>query len=387
MITLRIVLPALTVSAALVALAARTEAIYVQPDIENVPVERIIANLSRQLTANPKDAGLHARLARVHAIAYARNAEEFPVLRRGAEPWFGPAAPMPPTAGARPSDPRAAARAREHLAQALVHYRAALAIDSSDIAVRLGYAWSLDQSGDRAAAIREYRAVIARAWPKERDKGQFGVFEESFAAEAGGYLRRLLDPVTDAREIAEIQARADQVTRMPRAITPIAIPMRNDVSADRILDGETSRFDADGSGVARRWTWITADAAWLVHDPRATGRITSALQLFGSVTFWMFWHDGYEALAALDDNGDGELRGSELAGLALWHDRNRNAVTDADEVKPLAAHGIVGLACRAVRTDGDATVTAWAPDGVTFADGTRRASYDLILHAATTLTH
>ena len=28
--------------------------------------------------------------------------------------------------------------------------------------------------------------------------------------------------------------------------------------------------------------------------------MTSALQLFGSVTYWMFWDHGYQALATLD---------------------------------------------------------------------------------------
>jgi hypothetical protein len=42
--------------------------------------------------------------------------------------------------------------------------------------------------------------------------------------------------------------------------------------------------------------------------------ITSALQLFGNVTFWMFWRDGYAAMSALDDNGDGVLSGDNCRG-------------------------------------------------------------------------
>jgi hypothetical protein len=40
--------------------------------------------------------------------------------------------------------------------------------------------------------------------------------------------------------------------------------------------------------------------------------LTSALQLFGNVTFWMFWSNGFEAMRALDDNQDGTLAGGEL---------------------------------------------------------------------------
>jgi hypothetical protein len=63
-----------------------------------------------------------------------------------------------------------------------------------------------------------------------------------------------------------------------------------------ILDPrERVRFDADGSG-PRDWTWITPEAGWLVHDADGAGTIDSALQLFGSVTFWLFWSNGYEPM-------------------------------------------------------------------------------------------
>ena len=72
------------------------------------------------------------------------------------------------------------------------------------------------------------------------------------------------------------------------------------------------------------------------------------------MTFWLFWSNGYEPMRALDDNADGELSGAELQHLAIWHDRNRDGVSDAGEVRPLAAHGIVALSCGYVDGDGDA---------------------------------
>ncbi len=103
------------------------------------------------------------------------------------------------------------------------------------------------------------------------------------------------------------------------------------------------QFDADGSGLKRQWTWVTNDAGWLVYDPTGNGNITSSLQLFGNVTFWMFWENGYDALASLDDNGDGVLTGSEMNGLAIWHDVSHPGYSDPGEVKPLSAHGIVAV--------------------------------------------
>ncbi len=47
-------------------------------------------------------------------------------------------------------------------------------------------------------------------------------------------------------------------------------------------------------------------------------------------------------MAALDDNGDGELSGEELNGLAIWQAKNGNGVTEPGEV-PVAAHGITAI--------------------------------------------
>jgi hypothetical protein len=115
-----------------------------------------------------------------------------------------------------------------------------------------------------------------------------------------------------------------------------------------------------------------------VYDAKSSGRITSALQLFGNVTFWNVWGNGYEAMKALDDDGDGELRGRELRYLALWRDVNRDAVSDAGEVRPLSEFGIVALTCRGATGDGIFTA-AVAGRGVRFDDGRTRATYDVIL--------
>ena len=104
--------------------------------------------------------------------------------------------------------------------------------------------------------------------------------------------------------------------------------VRLDNPAERDIRGARDpKRDADGSALPR-WTWISSRAGWLVHDPRRTGEITSALQWFGNVTFWLFWENGYDALAALDDDADGELAGDELRDLAIWHDRNSTGTSE-----------------------------------------------------------
>ncbi len=188
-------------------------------------------------------------------------------------------------------------------------------------------------------------------------------------------------PITRRRRNLPISRSRNKLLedRPARAITPLAIPLADNFSAQAIsAPDQRVAFDADGSGLPRRWTWIRPNAGWLVHDPERKGQITSALQWFGNVTFWLFWTNGYEALAALDDDDSGALTGDELRDLAIWHDRNTNGISEPGEVRPLADHGIVGLSCRYVEGDGIA-LAAFSPDGVQLANGRSRPSYDVML--------
>jgi hypothetical protein len=95
----------------------------------------------------------------------------------------------------------------------------------------------------------------------------------------------------------------------------------------------------------------------------------------------LFWETGYDALAALDDNHDGQLTGRELEGLALWHDANGDGIADPGEVRSLSEHGIVAVSCKSQRDPAHPDRIAYSASGVTFRDGTTRATYDLLLHS------
>lgn len=128
-----------------------------------------------------------------------------------------------------------------------------------------------------------------------------------------------------------------------------------------------------GQGLMLKAGWVKANAAWLVWDPKEQQKIVSGFQLFGSVTFVSSWDNGFKALGSLDDDGDGALSGRELKGLSLWQDHNGNGVSEAGEVKPVTAYGIVSLNYDHERVTQDYWVS---PSGVTFADGTTRPTYD-----------
>jgi tetratricopeptide (TPR) repeat protein len=355
---------------------------YIPADLVNVPIERLTKNLEAIVKNNPKDVQLRFNLARAHAMAYALKTDTAQV-RKGKEnegAWFGDEPSHVPFTVKPTSDQEKLKTAREHLAKAIAQYEEVLKLAPDNLSAALGYAWCVEQSGNKEKAVREYRKVIESAWEKEKDMERAPLGWHSVTAEAAGYLIPLLDKDKDKEEIRVLQDRIRRMRAVPRPITPVVVPLRDNLALCDLEDRSASvAFDADGTGLQKRWTWITKDAGWLVYDPLGTGKVTSALQMFGSVTFWMFWENGYQALAALDDDGDGLLTGKELRGLAIWQDVDGNGVSEPGEVTQLARWGIVGISSRHVREMKLPEGITHSPRGVFFSDGSSRPTYDLIL--------
>ncbi len=355
-------------------------AIHVIVETENVPVDRVAANLERLIADTPQDLGLRLNLARAHAMAFAQKVDAIPVAKRGGLPFFGYELGFRVFQVLPPKDRAAAAAAEAQLKAAIAAYRELLKVDPNHSVGNLGLGWCLSLAGDREGAKAALRKTIAIEWPIEKDRqSTWG----SLVLEAWAHLAPLLDPAAEAAELRTMAEHQAVIRKQGRIVTPIAVPLRARLDAYDIADDNASvLFDADGSGIPKRWTWITDDAAWLIFDRKDMRQVTSALQWFGSVTFWLFWDNGYDALRALDDDADGQIRGAELDGFALWHDRDRDGVSDKGEVLPVASHGIVGLSTRYEHDAHHPDEIAWSRDGVTFATGEVRATYDLILRTS-----
>src|SRR5258708_26170515 len=210
-----------------------------------------------------------------------------------------------------------------------------------------------------------------------KTKPVFGI-QMLVSYEAGGSYIRLVKQ-RGAREyettiIKLIEDKIAALQRLPRGpITPIVVSFRSGATLDGLLaPGLRVKFDLDGTGREQSYPWLQSDAAFLVWDPEHTDHVTSGRQLFGTVTWWMFWENGYQALAALDDDRDGWLRGAELNGLALWFDRNQNGIADPGEVIPIEQAGIEALAVTA-----DAGLMN--PSGVRMKDGRVLPTWDWVV--------
>jgi tetratricopeptide (TPR) repeat protein len=370
---------------ALLALADRSFARFARVEIEKVPVERLMKNMQEAIRKNPKDANAVLNLARLHAMAYSLRSDEIPVNKMKPDAiWFGYTPPIVPFHNvAKTDDKEKLKAAKEHLEKALKLYQDALKLAPNDLRAQLGYAWLLTQTEKKEEAIKALRKVAEEGWKKDQMLKSIFPGTHVYTPEVAGYLVPLLDKEKDKDEIATLNDRMAQLRKLPRAVTPIAVPLKDGLTAVDLEDRNASvTFDADGTGLQRPWTWINANAAWLVHDPKHTGKINSALQMFGGVTFWLFWETGFDAMAALDDNHDGMLSGKELDGLALWHDANGNGVCDSGEVKPLAEYGVVSLSVKYERDTNHPDNIAYSKVGITFKDGRTRPTFDLVLHPA-----
>jgi hypothetical protein len=238
----------------------------------------------------------------------------------------------------------------------------------------------------REQAITEYFAAYKRAIDQDLTIKEQPIrgLDTLVAYEAGtSYLHLVRARGVTAAEQAQVDLVAADIKKLEEKpqrfiVTPIIFSITDPALLSELLDSSHSAcFDLDGSGRPQCWLWVRPGTGILVWDPGMTGRITSGRQLFGSVTFWMFFQDGYHALDVLDDNRDGVLSGSELRGLSVWFDLNGDGMSNPGEVVPVERLGIRSIATRATSEEAGGPANR---EGLTMKDGRTLPTYDWIAH-------
>lgn len=348
---------------------------------QEVPVERLITNISAYIRENPKDAMGYFTLARVHYLAFSRQVSSLYAYRPDGLPT------VPDMFGT----PRGAEKALDekamqlHVKSGMENYLKAMELDKDKALFHLGLASLLESASESKLALPEIPGVkdpvdakdwkstyvreaiaryvqafdLAKAGDLKRESQPLHGMESLISYESGTKLLKLLkakEPLDDAdkKRVQEVEKTLAALKAKPMGpITPIVFSLDGaDALADLLDPGCRVKFDLDGTGRGQAWPWLRGGTALLVWDPKGTGRIESGRQLFGSVAFNMFWRDGYAALDALDDNRDGRLTGAELDGLAAWRDANQNGVSDPGEVESLTSIGVAGISARWDEKDG-----------------------------------
>jgi hypothetical protein len=359
--------------------------------LEDAPVSRAIANVAADTSLPPSQR--ERVIARLHLIGYAQSGV---VMRRYATGEWTPDNEPPcsdPAYAAQRADATLGgfhcigvaerrelparlgevdSEGRAHLRAARRHYERALELDGSNLRARLGLAYAFDELGQQWQARRQLRQIIQLALQRV-DGAQGDPDDYRIILEAMDHLEHLARSAEDRTAIAEVRAKVNERDFIVVTATPIVIPLV-DAPFDSLIENDSRvEFDFGGVGDRAAFGWLGGDAAWLVWDPRRAGVVRTGFDMIGQRTWGVFWTDGFEALRALDDDGDGQLSGPELGGLALWHDSDGDGVSDAGEIQPIERYGIVSLATRAIATRPDLLV---APDGVQFEGGARSPLYD-----------
>jgi hypothetical protein len=372
----------------------------------SVPTDRLITNITAYIEENPKDAQGHYLLARVHYMAFVNRLDHV----RSNDPGSAKKLPRltdPRQYGKAKGEPIDEEKAIEHAKAAFASFNKALELDKENALYHLGVAGLYEQTAPLAPKIlpaledEKDDEVIHRSLTKAADANldaykldreaalaKDSVFLPFYpvAYEAGKAYLRLVETnklEADKEQIAQINADLKAIDSKPKAITPIVFRVEGDAptSINELIAANTVvNFDLDADGVAERRPWVNPDTAILVWDPKNTGTITTGEQLFGNMTFRMLFSDGYRALDSLDNDRDGQIAGKELKGLALWHDRNSNGVSDKGEVTPIADTNV-----RTIATTQTGKVNGLHPmhaAGVLLKDGTTRPTWDWVIPAA-----
>jgi hypothetical protein len=172
------------------------------------------------------------------------------------------------------------------------------------------------------------------------------------------------------KKLNKIPKKDDRIT----VISPIIFTFQNQNGLDDLLDKSKSvLFDLNGNNKKEMWPWVKNTTGFLVWDPLSSGKITSGRQMFGSVTWWLFFENGYEALSLLDNNFDGILKDEELLGIKVWFDKNENGVSELNEVVSLEMLGIIGIGTKATEFKSDHIINQ---EGIFLNNEKKIVSYD-----------
>lgn len=110
------------------------------------------------------------------------------------------------------------------------------------------------------------------------------------------------------------------------------LPHKGDFTKNAVM------FDFHGNGFPIACEWVGTNDGLLCR-PNEDGSVNGT-NLFGTANGFS---NGFDEMASLDADGDGNLQGAELEGLMVWTDTNCNGVADEGELKTLESLGITSI--------------------------------------------
>lgn len=374
----------------LMLIISESSAKWMMPRVQNVPATKLIQNAEKLIKLYPNDAQLYYVLGRLHSLEYAKSGQTMSannyiafVKGEGSKatnylvPYTGPiyiSNPLEKEVYKNPSDKE---QKIKHLKEAIKNYEKATKLNTDYAFGFLGLAWCLKEDEQIDKAIDAYRKAFEMFCDEKKQPRYYFGTRQSAAKEAGEALISLLFKRMSFRNILEIMQIKRKIKYLQKHgdgyITPIVFPTEplseNDFlkSVNTLKHQPFVRFDISGLGTPEYVRWLPKNWAFLVWDPQNAKTITSGKQLFGSVTWWIFWNNGYEPLSLLDDNQDGYLKEKELEGVAVWRDENQDGTSQPQEVQPLSSYKITAIK---TQHDGKVEGIVFSKTGLLLSDGT-----------------
>jgi hypothetical protein len=107
-------------------------------------------------------------------------------------------------------------------------------------------------------------------------------------------------------------------------------------------------FDLAGREQTVPTRWVSAATPWLALDRNGNGLIDDGSELFGSMTILGVGArapNGFVALAALDDDGDGSITPLDASfdSLRLWRDADQDRKSEPSELTTLRDAGVLAI--------------------------------------------
>ena len=177
------------------------------------------------------------------------------------------------------------------------------------------------------------------------------------------------------------------------AIAKVYDPLTLDLDGDGIetlaSNGHKGAlFDHSNDGIRTATGWVSKDDGFLVYDRNGDGVVNNGGELFGDNTLLKNGEratNGYQALADLDDNGDGKVDAADsaFAKLRVWRDLNQDGISQEGELLTLNEAKVKALNLANKNTDRDlGNGNSLAEEGTyTDSDGNEKQMGDLNLAA------
>jgi hypothetical protein len=107
-------------------------------------------------------------------------------------------------------------------------------------------------------------------------------------------------------------------------------------------------FDLAGREASVATDWVSPETPWLAFDRDGNGSIDDGRELFGSMTALPDGQrapNGFVALAALDDDGDGRITAHDASfgRLLVWRDANQDRRSEPGELTSAEDAGLVSI--------------------------------------------